>query len=158
LGLEDFLRENRGSTIAIDTMIFIYLFEEDKSYIDSAMAILESVEKGKLKAVTSTVAVIECLTKPLKKDDFPLVAKYKTAFLNFPNLEVVSISIEVAEKAASIRARYGLKTLDSIQIAVGVLRKVKTFLTNDLDFKEIETIKVIQLSNLLKKDSNIHSL
>ena len=148
MGLEDFLRENRGSTIALDTMIFIYLFEEDRNYIDPVRAIFESVEKGKLKAITSTVTVIECLTKPLKKDDFPLVAKYKTAFRNFPNLDVISISTEVAEKAASISARYGLKTPDSIQIAVGVLGKVKTFLTNDLDFKEIETIKVMQLSNL----------
>jgi len=142
------LRENRGSTIALDTMVFIYLFEEDKNYIDAVMTIFESVEKGKLKAITSTVTVIECLTKPLKKDDFPLVARYKLAFRNFPNLEVIPLSMEVAEEAASIRARYGLKTPDSIQIAVGVLGNVRAFITNDLDFEEIDSVKIIQLSNL----------
>jgi len=146
------LRQNRGSTIALDTMVFIYLFEEDENYIDTVKAIFESIEKGGLEAITSTITVVECLIKPLKKDDFPLVAKYRTAFRNFPNLEVIPVSMEVAEKAASIRARYGLKTPDSIQIAAGVLGKVRTFLTNDLDFKEIEGIKVIQLSDLLTEE------
>lgn len=148
MGLENFLRENRGSTIALDTMAFIYLFEEDRYYIDTVKAIFENVEKGKLKAITSTVTIVECLTKPLKKNDFPLVAKYGTAFRNFPNFEVVPVSIEVAEKAASIRARYGLKTPDAIQIAIGVLRKARAFVTNDLNFKEVEDVKVVQLSNL----------
>jgi len=148
LGLEDFLRKNRGYTIALDTMVFIYLFEEDENYIDTVKAIFENVEKGKLKTITSTVTIIECLTKHLKRNDFPLVVMYKTAFRNFPNLEVIPVSIEVAERAASIRARYGLKTPDSIQIAVGVLGNARIFLTNDFDFSEIEGIRITQLSNL----------
>jgi len=147
LGLEDFLRKSRGSTIALDTMVFIYLFEENK-YVDTVKAIFENVEKGKLKAITSTVTVIECLTKPLRKNNFPIVSMYKTAFRNFPNLEVIPVSMEVAERAASIRARYGLKTPDSIQIAVGALGNARIFLTNDLDFSEIEGIRIEQLSNL----------
>lgn len=149
MGLKDFLRENRGGIIALDTMAFIYLFEENEKYIDTVKAIFENIEKGGLEAITSTVTVVECLTKPLKKSDFPLVAKYKTAFRNFPNLEVIPLSMEVAEKAASIRARYGLKTPDAIQIAIGVLRKARAFVTNDLNFKEVESIRVIQLSSLL---------
>lgn len=148
MGLKDFLRENRGSIIALDTMAFIYLFEENEKYIDTVKAIFENIEKGGLEAITSTVTVVECLTKPLKKNDFPLVAKYKTAFRNFPNLEVIPLSMEVAEKAASIRVRYGLKTPDAIQIAIGVLRKARAFVTNDLNFKEVEDVKVVQLNNL----------
>lgn len=147
MGLEDFLKKNRGRIIALDTMAFIYLFEEE-NYVDIAKAIFENVEKGKLRAITSTVTVIECLTKPLKKNDFPLVAMYKTAFRNFPNLEVIPVSIEVAERAASIRARYGLKTPDSIQIAVGVVGNARIFLTNDLEFSEIDGIGIEQVSNL----------
>lgn len=149
LGLKSFLKEYQGSIIALDTMLFIYLFEEDEKYIDDIQSLFESIEKGNVKAVTSAVTIIECLTKPLKKNDFPLVARYKTAFRNFPNLTVLPVSLEMAEKAASIRAAYGLKTPDSIQVAGGILGRAKTFLTNDFHFEEIEGIRVMQLSTLL---------
>ena len=62
--MTSFLRGLVGQKIAVDTMIFIYAFEEHPVYVPVLRAFFSALEKGDTDAVTSTVTITECLAQP----------------------------------------------------------------------------------------------
>jgi predicted nucleic acid-binding protein len=78
-----------------------------------------------------------------------LRCKYKTILLSSNDLETCEISNTISERAAVIRAKYGFKTPDSLQLATAIVRKADYFLTNDIALKQINEIKVIVLEERL---------
>jgi len=132
----------------IDTMVFIYHFEENQVYTPITNALFELVESGQTRGVTSTLSLMEILVKPKELGDAAAVEDYKYALLNFPNLTVRSLDAEVAEKAAEIRARYSIRPPDAIQIATSLVEKTDAFITNDLGLKPINEIEIIIMKEL----------
>lgn len=130
------------STIALDTNVFIYYFEENKRFFNKTAKIFKFVEQGEYRAVSSVITMIEILTFPKKHGDYLLVKEYSEALANFPNLEFVNVDWEIADLSSSIRAKYGLTTPDAIQIASALVKEAKYFLTADKVFKKIKEIKI----------------
>ncbi|MEX0813140.1 MAG: PIN domain-containing protein [Chitinophagales bacterium] len=64
-----------------------------------------------------------------------------------PNIEITNIDLPISKKAAQVRAKYGFKTPDSIQLATAITNNAKFFLTNDSDLKKIKEIEVVTLKN-----------
>lgn len=123
---------SKDSTITLDSMIFIYLFEEDKRYIKKVRLLFEDIEQGKLSACTSMIAPLEVLSTP-KLNKYP---DKRLAFSRFfqktPNLVVYNVDWDIMEKAADLRrSNPSLRTPDSIQIATAIISKSKLFITND---------------------------
>ena len=134
--------------IALDTMIFIYHFENNPDHNQITSWILKQIELGEIAGVTSTITLLEILVKPLQalKDD--IAEAYQFALTNFPNLTISPLSSDIARKAAELRAKYGIKTPDSIQIATAILEKTDLFLTNDNSLTKIKEIPVMPLSEI----------
>jgi len=145
-----FLKPLQGKQIALDTMIFIYAFEEHSVYIPLLQPFFREVEKGRIIAVTSTVTLAECLVQPFRAKAMELAARYKTLFRDFPHLSVIPVSDEIAERAAWLRAQYHMKTPDAIQLATALVSGSHIFLTNDEGLPQVEGIHVLVLDRFLK--------
>ncbi|MCL4481333.1 MAG: PIN domain-containing protein [Bacteroidetes bacterium] len=59
-------------------------------------------------------------------------------------------NIEIAKRAADYRAKYGLKTPDSIQVATAVYASADYFLTNDIRLKAVKELEILVLDELIK--------
>lgn len=136
--------------IAIDTPVFIYHFEAHSRYQKLTTPIFEAIESGGCSAVTSTLARLEILVRPLKENRADLADSYRFLLDTFPNLRQIAIDQEVADRAAELRAASGLATPDSLHLACALNAGATLFITNDSDFsKEFDKMKFLLLDSLL---------
>ncbi|WP_036740781.1 MULTISPECIES: PIN domain-containing protein [unclassified Paenibacillus] len=134
--------------VCLDTNIFIYVFEKHPQYGEKSKKILDLVEQGKIIALASTVTLTEILVKPLKEGQSNIANRYKVLFSHFPNLELLPVNDVVAQRAAALRATYGMKTPDALILATAIEGHAEAFVTNDLRLKDVEEIKCISIEEL----------
>jgi len=146
-----FLRELRNQSVALDTMIFIYAFEEHPAYQAILKSFFRALEKGEMNAVTSTLTITECLVQPYRRKNLALSAQYLVLFRNFPNLSIIPLTDDIAERAAFLRARHNLRTPDAVQLATALVSGCHAFLTNDDRFLVAEGMRVLILDQLHEK-------
>jgi predicted nucleic acid-binding protein len=140
----------KGKIIGLDTMVFIYHFEENQIYSPLTFSIFENLEKGNFKGITSILTLLEILVKPKRENNSILTERYKILFETFPNLQVKTLNENIADIASTLRANYNINTPDAIQIATSLEAHADIFITNDTSLKKITEIKVLLLSELLK--------
>ena len=140
----------KGKIIGLDTMVFIYHFEENRVYSPLTFSIFENLEKGNFNGITSTLTLLEILVKPKKENNLLLTERYKLLFETFPNLQVKPLNENVADIASTLRANYNINTPDAIQVATSLETQADIFITNDKTLKKISEIKVLLLSEMLK--------
>ena len=139
----------RGKVVFFDTAPLIYFIEKNSRYLDVVKPVIELVVSQQAKGMTSTITLLEVLVLPLREGNKKLAEKYKTILLSSNDLETCEISNVISERAAIIRAKYGFKTPDSIQLVTAIVRKADYFLTNDTALKQVNEIKVIVLEEYL---------
>jgi len=144
------MEELRGKVVGLDTMVFIYHFEENQAYSPLTFSIFESLEKGNFNGITSILTLLEILVKPKKENNLLLTERYKLLFETFPNLQVKELNENIADIASSLRANYNVNTPDAIQIATSLEAQADIFITNDASLKKVTEIKVLLLSEMLK--------
>jgi predicted nucleic acid-binding protein len=142
----DFLKQHK--IYAADTMVFIYHFEDHKKYAPISEILFDAWEKGTHHGVTSVITLLEVLVKPKKDANQDAVRDYKDLLLTFPNLDVFAVGAECAEVAADIRAQYGIRTPDAIQIATALLGHATALITNDDQLKQITELEIVLLDEL----------
>jgi len=135
--------------IGIDTVAFIYHLEENQRYLPFTNALFEMVEKGIIKGVTSTVTIMEILVKPEKERNKQSIQEYKFVLQTFPNLKIKVIDFDVAQKAAELRAKYGIKPPNALQLGATLIEGAKAFVTNDEKMKQIQEIETIVMKHAL---------
>jgi len=140
----------KGKIIGLDTMVFIYHFEENQIYSPLTFSIFESLEKGNFNGITSILTLLEILVKPKKENNLLLTERYKLLFETFPNLQVKELNENIADIASGLRTNYNINPPDAIQIATSLEAKADIFITNDATLKKISEIKVLLLSEMLK--------
>ena len=109
----------------------------------------EAVERGDIQVVKSTLTLTEVLVHPCKYGNRRLAEGYAHILLNSRNLKTLSVSPKIAMEAAQIRANYGLKTPDSIQLATARVGNATAFLSNDDGVDPIQGLELILLDRLL---------
>lgn len=136
--------------LALDTMCFIYHFEANPEYLPFTHTLFALIEKGEIKASTSTLTLAEVLVKPFEQGNRAAVEDYRYALTNFPNLDLREVSAEIAVEAALYKARYGIGLPDAIQVATGVAQGCQAFITNDLILKRIQDTEVLVIGEILE--------
>ncbi len=131
--------------VGLDSNIFIYLFEENSQFIKQCQLIFNSLDQGKLKAVTSIISVIETLSYPSTS---AVLKGIQEGFKNISNLTILDVKHDIGIEAAKIRREYGFRLPDSIQLAAAKLSKAKAFITNDNRLKSYKRLKIILLSEI----------
>lgn len=137
--------------LALDTSIFIYFVEEHPRYHALCEPIFQSIESGKIRATTSTLSLLEIQVQPYRQQREDLVLKFFALLTTYPHLNWYGLSLDVADRAASLRAEYGLKTPDAIQMATAVCSGASGFLCNDPVFKRVKEMKSLLLEDCFPK-------
>lgn len=136
--------------VMIDTSPLIYYIEKHKKYFPVIKSIFAKIDNFEISSITSTITLIEVLVHPKRESNFELEKQYLEILLNNANLEIIPLDVTVARKAAQIRAIYDLKIPDAVQLATGINNRCDVFLTNDYSLKQVNEIKVITVTDLLK--------
>lgn len=131
-----------GQIIAIDSVIFIYVWNKQPDFFKRARQILERISSGQAIGVFSQIGLIELLTGPKKQGKKGLALLYKERMANFPNLRILSLNDNIVDISSDLRARYNLRTPDAIHIATAMDAKADKFITNDKSLKKIREIKI----------------
>ena len=112
-------------------------------------AIFQRVANGTLRGLTSVITLSEVLVHPLGQGNTPLRDAYFRLLLNSRDFATLSIDAAIAERAAELRARYGLRTPDALQIATALIAGCTAFLTNDVRLKRVTELRVLVLDDLM---------
>ncbi len=145
----ELLRSLQGEIIGIDTSPVIYFIEAGR-FSRVVEPVFKLIDKGECEGVTSTITIIEVLVQPYRIAREDLVKKYTEILLNAKNLRVYPVLSDIAIEAAKLRAKYGIRTPDAIQIATSIYAGASFFLTNDKRLKKVEEIEIVVLSDLEK--------
>lgn len=132
--------------IGLDTNVIIYYIEEHPVFLKKVEPLIDRIVEGKAIGITSYVTLIELLVKPIKEERFDLVEQYKTILMT--QLEMVPLDESASLRAAELRAKYGIKTPDAIQLASVISKNGDVFITNDGRLDAVEEIKVLTLRDI----------
>ena len=137
----------KGKTVFIDTAPLIFFIEKNARYSAVVKPVIALIDSGQAKGLTSTITLLEVLVLPLREGNKKLADTYRSILLSSNSLTTCEITNAISERAAALRAKYGFKTPDSIQLATAILRRADYFLTNDLALKQVKEIKVVALED-----------
>lgn len=146
----------KHTSIVLDSMIFIYLFEEDERFINKVKPLFTAIEKGNLKGVTSIVSPLEVLSAQKLEKEPEKRAAFAKFFQKTPNLSVHPLSWKVMEKAAGLRRKNPtLKAPDAVQLATAIETKSRHYITND---KKLKKIRIKSLKTILVNEVDVQKL
>jgi predicted nucleic acid-binding protein len=139
-----------GDLVGLDTAPFIYFVEAHPAYGPLVRPLFESrIEPGLNLATTSMVTWSEVLVKPLQAGRLDLVQQYRDLLIGNSNLESVELTAEIGERSAELRAKYGIRLMDALQIAACLKRGADCFLTNDGGLRKVTEIPILVLQDYL---------
>jgi len=101
-----------------------------------------------LTAHSSVITLSEVLTLPYRVGDAALAQRYQSFLLRSRNFSLDLVTADIAEQAANLRARYGLRTPDALQIATALAASCGAFLTNDAQLQRVSELRVLILGEL----------
>jgi predicted nucleic acid-binding protein len=88
------------------------------------------------------------LTLPYRVGNTALARRYQRFLLRSRNFSLDPITADSAEQAARLRARYGLRTPDALQISAALAAGCPAFLTNDARLQRVSELQVLVLDEL----------
>jgi uncharacterized protein len=145
--LRAFLRRHRR--IALDTSVFIYQLEANARYLAFTDHIFTWIERHGGRAATSTITMTELLVQPYRAADQQQADEFYVLLSTYPNLEWIAPNLEIADRAAQLRAIHGLRTPDALHAATAVHAGATGFVTNDPVFERVKDFETLLLDKLL---------
>jgi len=101
----------RRKGVVLDTMNFIYLFEDSPHFGSVSEFILEQVGLGKFESAVTPITAAELMVKPLQIKRYDLAERYRLALRSMQNVVSVAMSFETGLLAGgSEELRCGLST------------------------------------------------
>ena len=138
-----------GEHIGLDTNVFIYFLETHPRYGSWCASLFDLVERGHNPAMTSAITLLELLVQPYRDQKEDLAQKIFTLTTSYPTLEWVPLTMNLADRAAELRARYRLSTPDAIQLATAINRNATCFYGNDRGLKRVREIECLIVDELI---------
>lgn len=142
--LDRFLKKHKQ--IGLDSNVLIYFLEGSLTYQKLTKKIFESIESGKNLGICSTLSLLEILVQPYRDNNEELVNQFYGMLTTYPHLTWIDMSLEIADLGAQLRARYNLKTPDSILLATAIHSEASGFIGNDSKFKKVTELDILMLS------------
>jgi predicted nucleic acid-binding protein len=136
------------SRLAFDTAPIIYFVEANPAYDKVVSNIFNRVAAGSLEGWTSVISLSEVLVQPVVSGRDDLQQTYRELLLKSANFHTIPINAAVAENAARMRAIYGLRLPDAIQIAFAVDVGCQAIVCNDHSMRRVTELSVLILDDL----------
>ena len=141
-----------SGTIYLNANCFIYSVERIDPYRELLDTLWQTVSVGQITIVTSELTLLEVLIKPLRIGDTATATTFRTVLQHAPDVQMLSVTRTVLEKAANLRATTNLKTPDALHAATALLHGCVLFVTNDSAFRRVLDLSVAVLSENLPLD------
>jgi len=139
------------SRIYWDTMLFIYMLEDDPQFGPKVHRILRRMNDREDVLCTSVFAFAEVLTGSIKGRD-PELAEDIRKYFRSNEVELLPFTADMAERFAEIRGRNNLSEVDTIHLATAAYSRVDLFLTND---KRLHRLTVPGISFIAGLDGTV---
>ncbi len=145
-----FPRQLQGrQDVVIDTMVFVYLFEDSRRYAELCETLLDRAAGGAFSGIITPVTAGEVLVKPLKDKRPDIADAYVNALHTMGNIRHVPVTFETGALAGALRAKYGFPLPDMVQAACALQTRTPSILTNDKRMRKVEELKVFLLDDML---------
>lgn len=132
--------------VGVDTVAFIYWIEEHPAYTPQLEPVFRAMDAGSVKAITSTLTLLEVLVVPYRSRDTRLAAQYEAILSRSRGLELVDLDRGVLRAAAALRASHPrIRTPDAIQLATAIAAGCRFFITNDRHLPSLHGIEIVTL-------------
>jgi len=83
---------------------------------------------------------IKQIVPPWRLEQETAVRQYETLLVNFPNLQLVDVTREVARKAAQLRAQHELRPADALHVATAVFSNATALISNDKQLQRLTPV------------------
>lgn len=133
--------------VCLDTMAVIYFVETHPKYIPLMDAIFDRIRDGRLTGVASTMTLLEVLVQPLRLGAADMADRYRDLLTGSRQFETLPLTEAVAETAADLRARYGLRAADAVVAATALQSGCQALVTNDERLLRVTELGIIFLDN-----------
>ncbi|MCS5716958.1 PIN domain-containing protein [Herbiconiux sp. CPCC 205763] len=110
----------------MDSCMFIYSIEDLSAKGDAVRARFAMFAD---QLVASPLVELECRVGPLRDGNAILLRRFERAFAR---VRMLDMSPAVYRQAATVRARYGTKAMDSLHLATAQVHECDSLWTNDL--------------------------
>lgn len=133
--------------VFLDTTPLIYFLDDDIHFGLKTRQIFEEILYNDRLLLTSVLTCMEYLVHPYRTNN---QAKIKACadFLTDCHIPVLSINLEIATRAAQIRAAYkDFKSLDALQLATACVYGCDAFLTNDKQLRQFHEIHCLTIDD-----------
>tara|TARA_R110002020_G_scaffold50818_3_gene143858 strand:+ start:5786 stop:6220 length:435 start_codon:yes stop_codon:yes gene_type:complete len=121
-----------GARVYLDTNALIGILEKAEELNEAQDLLVEEINTGDLEAVTSELALAECLVKPIADRDETLIRDYMWLLATDSKfLRVMPVTRDVILEAARVRAGSGIKLPDAIHLATAKMAGCNAFVSND---------------------------
>lgn len=137
-----------GAIVGLDSAPLIYFIEAHPRFGPVVKPLFfERLENGGNRAVTSVVTLSEVLVQPIRTSRPDVEERYRELLMGGPNVLLAEITRSIAERAARLRAIYGVRLPDAYQIAAAIEHGATHFLTNDDRLRKVQEVAVLVLSD-----------
>ena len=129
----------------LDANTFVFSILNTENYGNKAAAILQKIQQGEEKAMTSVLTIDEVFWAVKKNRGIEKALEAGQALLAFPNLEVIAADREIAFMALKIIEESRLDPRDAFHAATAIIEKADCIVSNDTHFDRVKNLKRLGL-------------
>lgn len=129
-----------NALVLVDSAPIIYLLEANAKFAAHFAPLFQRHADGEIRLAVTTVTVAEVLSGPLKHGEEVLAKRYRAVLEAW---QVVDFTCDIAESAARLRGKYGLKLPDALQVASALSINADALVTHDRDFSKVRGLLVL---------------
>ncbi|MGZ6269983.1 MAG: type II toxin-antitoxin system VapC family toxin [Candidatus Limnocylindrales bacterium] len=134
--------------LALDSNVFIYLFEGSGHEADRAAELADAIGAGLVEGSLSALGLAEILAEPARQGAAQLLERYEAELTSFEHLTLAPVDVVVARDAALLRVTGELSLADAIHLASARRVGATAFVTNDRRIRGINDLDVVYLGEL----------
>src|SRR4030042_4556751 len=123
----------------LDSNVFIYATINTTEPGEKARSLLQKIQQGEEKAITSALTFNEVFWA-IKKHNLEAAFEACHALLNFPNLEIAPANREIALSALQIIKEYNISPRDAIHATTALAEKADAIVSTDPHFDKIKEL------------------
>ncbi|MCD6092444.1 MAG: type II toxin-antitoxin system VapC family toxin [Candidatus Aenigmarchaeota archaeon] len=135
----------------IDSNLFIYASLDRGILGEQSRKIIDLLNRGKIKGITSSLTLDEVIWIVWKEKDRELGIKAGKEIFAIANLDIINVSKKTISSAIELMGKYNLKPRDAIHLSAAIEHGVFTIISEDEDFDKIEEIERLNFVDALKK-------
>lgn len=137
----------RHRRVAIDSNVFIHLFDGSGAEAAAAGLLLDAIEAGRCEGVLATIGLTEILTRPARVGDGAIFERYADEIRSIRNLRLAPLDDETAIDAAWGRSN-DRDLGDAVHVATANTSTATAFITNDRRVRGRSNVEVVLLDSI----------